>query len=78
MALIKIHKSLYQNLELMLTLTCSFDTMEFVRYDPEDGEVKIYRVDAAEVDAEEDEVIVPMVFKFDGVDPFVINYNTLK
>lgn len=72
MALIMLHKSIYDDSKLMDVLINGFDSMEHVSTVYPD--VKVYRVLGAEV-SKEDVVICPEIIKFEGANPLIIKYN---
>jgi hypothetical protein len=73
MALIQVSYCFIDNSEMFDLLIDSFDTVEEVRDEPLYGR-KVIRVQHEEV-PKEDIVICPSFCRFEGVRPFVINYN---
>jgi hypothetical protein len=71
MAIIRVCKELIEETELFDVLVNSFDSFEKVK---EEVGVTIFRVHHEEI-PREDVVIMPEVIKFDGIKPFVIEWE---
>lgn len=73
MALIQVAYDLIDNKDLFDRIMSSFDSVEFVRDEPQ-RKHKVFRVQCEEI-TKEDKVICPELYQFAGVNPFIIQFD---